>query len=446
MISWKDNVGTGRAAVGTNSNLYAMSRIGTVYDITPSGFTVGRPDAIAGSGYGSGPYGTAAYGAPRADPTITEDASIWSLDTWGEDLVGVMAEDGKIYEWDLNTAAGAVVITNAPTARAILTTEQGILFALGAAGNPRNVAWSDQRNNTVWTPDATNQAGDFDLQTSGRLMLGKKAPSGVSLLLTDLDAHTATYTADTLVYSFKKIGDGCGAISQNAAVAFDNSIYWMSESGFWKFAGYVEPISCDVTDYIFSDIDPDQVSKTTCSVDATFGEVTWRYQSIGSLTGDVDKYVTLSTRAAQLTVNALSSAGTFHFGSMSRLCGTDAGVMQRPMAVGNDGIVYNHETGFLYDGAVPYLEGGPVELGNGDNTFDVNGMIPDEKTAGDVQVSFTAKYEPEDAPVSYGPYAAASKQDFRFSARQVNPRFTGVTASDWRIGINRLIVEQAGER
>lgn len=435
LITWKDNNGTSRAAIGTHTNLYAMARTGTIYDITPAGFTPGRADAAQAGGYGSGTYGTGSYGSPRPATGTLKDASVWSIDTWGEYLNGVMADDGIIYQWTLDPAIIAVAVTNAPTARAILVTAQRILMALGAEGNPRRVKWSDQEDNTDWTPSATNQAGDFDLQTNGQLMLGKKVKGG-ALLLTNEDAHVATYTGDTLVYSFGDgpVATGCGAISQNCAAVFDNSIFWMSKSGFWKYnGGFVQAIDCEVLDYIFSDINLEQSSKTTCEVDSSFGEVTWRYQSNDS-TGDIDKYVTLT------------QDGKFQFGSMARLVGSDAGVFQNHLAVSNDGYVYDHEVGFVYDGAIPFLEGGPVELGEGDNTYDVNGYIPDEKTLGDVTIKFFAKYEPEDSPVTYGPFIASAKTDFRLSARQVNVRFDGAVLGSWRIGIPRLLVEQAGER
>lgn len=436
-ITWKDNTGTSRGAIGTHTHLYSMSRSGKTHDITPPGLIPGRPDAVAAGGYGSGTYGTGSYGSPRPATGILQDASEWSLDTWGEDLQCVMAEDGIIYQWNLDPAIVAVAVSNAPTARAILVTGDRILMALGAAGNPRKVQWSDQENNTVWTPSATNQAGDFDLQTNGKLMLGRRAKGG-NLLLTDQDAHVATYTGDILVYSFGNgpVATGCGAISQNCAGVFDNAVYWMSKSGFWKYAGFVQQIPCDVLDYIYSDINMDQSSKTTCEIDSNFGEVTWRYQSNSSATGDVDKYVTLT------------SSGQWQFGAMARLVGSDAGVFQNHFAVGLDGFVYDHEVGTQYDGAAIYLEGGPFELGQGDLTYDLNGLIPDDKTLGDVSLTIYAKYEPDDAPATFGPYTTASKTDFRLSARQVNCRFVFLSSSGAaaRLGVPRLLVEQAGER
>ena len=42
VISWRDNNNQVWAAIGTNSNLYAMTVGGAVTDITPTGLTAGR--------------------------------------------------------------------------------------------------------------------------------------------------------------------------------------------------------------------------------------------------------------------------------------------------------------------------------------------------------------------------------------------------------------------
>ena len=86
-------------------------------------------------------------------------------------------------------------------------TEQRILMALGANNNPRNVAWSDQENNTLWTPSTTNQAGSFPLQTGGRLMCGKVLKGG-TILLTDIDAWLARWIGGTLVFAFDRLATG----------------------------------------------------------------------------------------------------------------------------------------------------------------------------------------------------------------------------------------------
>ena len=81
----------------------------------------------------------------------------------------VHLKDGKIYEWQL-TQELCTSSANAPTGnKGLVVTEERFVFALGAGGNPRKVQWCDQENNTSWTPSATNQAGDFELQTVGQI-------------------------------------------------------------------------------------------------------------------------------------------------------------------------------------------------------------------------------------------------------------------------------------
>lgn len=430
--SWHDNSSLTWAAVGTESNLYAMTRNGTVSDITPSGFTPGRADAVAAGGYGGGTYGSGLYGTPRADDSEIQDASMWVLDTWGEDLVGVMSDDGIIYQWFLDIGTPAVAVTNAPSATALLVTQDRILMALGAENVPRRVKWSDQEDDTVWTPDATNQAGDFDLQTNGRLLFGLRVTGG-NLLLTDLDCWLAAYTGDALVYNFNKKGSGCGAISRGAGINLDAQAVWMGQNGFWLYNGFVAPLPCDVWDYVFSNLNQQQKSKITCELNSQFGEVTWHYPSGGSI--EIDSYVTWNFRENHWSI-----------GQMVRLSGVDAGVTPYSLRVDASGVIYEHEVGNAYSGAMPYLTGGPIEIGNGDNVQYAQALIPDDRTVGDVSATFYVRFYPDDAATSFGPYTLTSKTDLRFGGREIKVRFDGVTQSDWRIGEPKIDLLRGGMR
>ncbi len=432
IISWRDNENTARVAIATHSHIYYMTRAGVLSDITPTGFITGRADALAAGGYGDADYGEGTYGSPRDDSSQIQDATITSMDTWGEDLVFVSPEDTTIYQWNLDPATRAAAVANAPSANALIVTQEGILMALAAEGVLRRVKWSDQRNNTLWAADATNQAGDFDLQTNGRLMMGLRITGGL-LLFTDLDVHLATYTADNRVYAFDKKSDGCGAISRNAGVALDSQAVWMGTSGFWLYNGFAQPLPCDVSDYVFSDLNYLQQSKVVCEVNSEFGEVTWRYCSGGAT--EIDRYVTWNLRENHWTV-----------GSLRRLSGTDKGVTPYPLRCGGDGKVYEHEVGFTYDSDMPFLEGGPIQLGNGDNVMYANMLMPDDKTVGDVSASFFVKFEPDGTETEYGPYNLASRTDLRFGGRQMRVRFDGARSIGWRIGTPRLDVTQGGMR
>ena len=434
IITWRDNSAVTWAAVGTHSRLYAMSRAGVLSNITPAGFTSGRADAVTGGGYGAGTYGTGTYGTVRPDVTLIQDASTWSLDTFGQYLNGVMTEDGILYEWQLNTGVVAAAIAGAPTANACFVTNEGMLTGLGAAGVKTRVQWSDQQINTTWTAAATNQAGSFDLQTNGRLMQGKRIRGG-HLILSDVDAWTMTYLANSLVYGFDKVGDGCGAISRNCLAVIGAEAAWMGRSGFFRFNGYTQPIQCEVSDYVFGDLNVLQMSKVTCIVNAAFNEIKWRYPSASS--NENDRYVTWNYQDGHWNVGS----------DVARESGVDTGAFTYPLECGSDGYVYDHEYGFTYTGSVsPFLESGPIELGNGDTVMYAQRLIPDDLTVGDVTATFKVKFEPDATETSFGPYTLTQETDIRFCGRTIKTRYTGSTASDWRVGVPRLDVLEGGER
>ena len=436
LLTWRDNGGTAWAAFGTNSKLYVMSgTTAVVKDITPTGFTSGIADSTSITGYGYNTYGSSAYGIQRPASDTFTPATTWSLDAWGEYLVGCSNYDGKLYEWQLGftTPTLAAVITNAPTGcAAVHATAERFLFALGASSNGRLVKWCDQENNTVWTPLATNQAGDFEINSSGSLKCGKRV-RGINLLFTDVDVHTASYVGLPYVYSFERVGAGCGVISAQAVAAIDTAAMWMSRSGFWIFDGYVKPIPCDVSDYVFQNMNYAQASKVYAVHNSKYGEVWWFYPSNSS--NEVDSYVTYNYRENH-----------WNIGVMGRTAGTDRGVFTNPIMVDASGYIYEHEVGYAYDSGSVYAESGPMEIGNGDNIMSVRQVIPDEQTLGEVQISFKTRFYPMDTEYTYGPYSAAIPTDVRFSGRQVKIRYTGAVLEDWRVGVNRIEAVAAGKR
>mgnify|MGYP001340305397 FL=1 len=434
-ITWRDNSGARFIAAGTHTKLYAMNEAGTLKDITPTSFATGSASGTSTTGYGYSTYGTLAYGTARPDTGTIAPATTWSMDTWGEYLVACSNADGKLYEWQLGftTPTLAAAITNAPTSnKALLVTQERILFALGAGGNPRKVQWCDQENNTTWTPAATNQAGDYELATPGTLLAGKRV-KGVNLLFTDVDVHTAQYVGAPFVYGFEKAGSGCGLISAQSVAAIDTAAIWMSKSGFWIYDGYVKPLPSDVSDYVFGNMNFNQASKVYAVHNSQFGEIWWYYPS--SQSNENDSYVTFNYRENH-----------WNIGSLARTAGTDAGVFVSPLMVSTDGYIYEHEVGFAYDSASLYAESGPVQLGNGDNIMSVRQVVPDEQTLGEAVVSFKTRNYPTGDQSTFGPYTAANPTDVRFAARQVNVKVTGAVLADWRIGVMRLDAIPSGKR
>lgn len=432
IITWKANDGTRRAAIGTTTKLYAMTSAGVLSAIEPVDLVTGSADASVRRGFGMGLYGKGAYGTARPDSGNPTPASAWDLDIWGQYLVGCLHNDGRLLEWQNSGTAAA--ITNAPTScYGLVVHPKRILIALGAGGNPRKWQWCTVGDNTVWTPSASNQAGSDEIP-QGKLICGRAVGDQV-IMLTDIDAYVVDYLGLPYVLRARKIGDACGAVAKGCLVSAGSFAAWWSKSGFWLYDGAVRPLRCDVWDDLKKTLTVAQQSKVTGFHNAKNQEIWWFYPRSGN---EVSHYVFWSYRYDY-----------WANGELTRLAGCAPGIFESPFCVGSDGYVYEHELGQSYTGVdMPFARGGPVELGNGDRTMHVLGIIPDEATAGDVSVSFRTRQYPSgtERVLNSTTLTGAGKADLRFNARQVELVVTGAASSNWRFGDSRLDVRQGGKR
>jgi len=438
MHAWSDNSATAHIAIGSASELIHVDESGTAVDITPSGLTAGQDDGSVGSAFGGGNYGAGYYGTERVSSGVLQEADTWSLDNWGEYLVGCLTSDGKLYEWQLDAATPtlAAQISNAPVDnKACMVTEERFLFALGAGGNPRKVQWCDREDNTTWTPDATNEAGDIELQTNGEIMTGLRM-RGRTLILTNVDAHIASYVGAPYVYGFERAGTACGVASRIAAVATDYGAFWMGNESFFMFDGStVRRLSCEVQDKVFDSVNRNQMTKVFAVHDARHGEVWWFYPS--SETTEIDSYVAFDYNENHWSV-----------GSLERTCGVPRGVFDHPYWVDPTGVIYEHERLNLpHGGATPYAETAPINLGAGDQIIKAVNLIGDEDFAGQVDVTFKTRFHPNDTERNYGAYTLnGGITSVRFTGRQMRMRVEATGNDDFRVGVMRLEVQPGGKR
>lgn len=435
MHVWVDNTSSAKTALASASELIYTTPSGTSYDITPTGFTAGNDDAAVNTAYSGTYFGTSLYGVKRPSSGVFQEADTWSLDNWGEYLVGCCTSDGKLYEWQGDTATPAAVITNAPTScKGLFVTEERFLFALQAGGNPRKVAWSDREDNTTWTAAATNEAGDIELQTAGEIMTAVRI-RGRALILTNIDAHVATYQGAPYVYGFERVGTACGIASRKAVAAVDSGAFWMGREAFYVFDGSIaRQMDCEVADYVFENMNRNQISKSFAVHNSEYGEIWWFYPSQGSTECDV--YVSYDYRDNH-----------WEIGHLGRTTGFDQGVFSEPLWSDPTGVVYEHELhGVGHGGQTPFAETAPISIGNGDQVMRVTQLIPDEETQGDVQFIFKTRFHPNDVEREYGVYTAGNPTSVRFTGRQIRMRVEATNNSDFRVGVMRLNVEAGGKR
>jgi hypothetical protein len=431
---WFNNNESPYIAVSTADAIYVAAVDGTVTEVTPATLVVGNSTSTENLSYGGKLYGRSTYGTPRTSDGVAVQATVWSLDNWGEDLVALSEADTSLWYWDSSAGGDATLVTDAPKGKAMLVTQERIVMVLGADGNPRLVQWSDQEDYTVWTPLSTNQAGDFELSTDGSIERAVTVRSR-TLIVTTSDAHVAVYQGPPLVYGFQRVGVGCGIAAPMTLVATDAEAYWMGSEGFFMYNGsVVRELPCDVLDLVFDQINRAEIRMAWGVSNQRHSEVWWFYPSSGSLT--CDRYVAYNYRENHWLI-----------GSLERSCGIDVSIFNRPVWLNEAGEFYFHESGDSHGGTQPFAESGPVMIGNGYNVMKATQMVTDEKTVGEVNIAFDTRFQPDVEGFSYGPYELSNPPvDVRFTGRQIRMRVTGDADADFRLGPVRLRTQIGGRR
>jgi hypothetical protein len=380
-----------------------------------------------------------AYNPGATTTTLTDITPAGALGTfWSFDVLNgtlIAYNGGKIYEWDGTLANDATEITNDPTTSDnIVVTPEQFLVALGASANKRLVAWASQGTTDTWTASSENTAGDFTLRTDGLLRCGVRTKGG-TLLLTSTDAWEMVYQGGEIVYGFRQVGDNCGAISEGSAVAAGDVVYWMGRKGFFRYNGFVQQIPCPVAEKVFGEINTTEPSQVECFVNGDFGEVWWFYSADDGSGDPNDRYV---------CYNFIEDL--WYYGALDRLAGLSAGVLPRPLMIDSAGVLWEHE--YLNDrgSETPYIESGPIEIGDGDQLARVQQIVPDGGTTADVRMYLYTAFFPTGTETQNGPYTLANPTSVRLTARQVRLKVEQVNETAWRFGIPRLGVIPSSRR
>ena len=466
LLTWHDNTMTRWAAFGTDSKLYAYNfDLQILTDITPTGVgPLGAPGTA--DGYGLGDYGMDAYGTARdaSDIGPSDISSIqgdqWSLATFGEDLLIVPTQDGHLFRWSpLTPTTLPVLVANAPVEnRGVIVTDQRHVVLLGAGGDPRNIAWSDQENPDLWAPDVTNLAGSKLLVTTSYAMTAVKIGAGV-LIWTSNDVHIMTYVGAPYAYGITQIGAGCGPLSARSVVQVGNLVMWPGLQSFWQYNGSVQPLKCDVQDWFFSNLNRSFTGRVFGSPNAQFSEVWWDWPDEGST--ECNRYLIVNYGDVTITpYYTLAQMQPWAIGTRMRTAADPSGTMDYPVVggpLGSGGSLYLHEYGFTDNGTprAPngkiYAESGNIVIGEGDQRFHVTQLIFDAAPqSGMLGYEFYTREEPGDDAGEFatGLYTVihSGLMDCRFSGRSIRMRMEALQDGNWGVGKPRLSIRPGGSR
>tara|TARA_B100000212_G_scaffold82482_1_gene59402 strand:- start:281 stop:2398 length:2118 start_codon:yes stop_codon:yes gene_type:complete len=396
----------------------------------------------------------------------------WSHDNFGEDLV-MNVRDGAIYYWDKSggTSSRAVEIstlagsTNAPTiAKKVIVSERDRhVLAFGcdsetASGtqDPLLIRFASQESLTEWNALPTNTAGELRIGTGSEIVTAVQTKQQ-TLVITDVSVHALQFIGPPFTFGITEVGRNTTIISENAAVAVEESVYWMGYREFYVYNGRTQKLVCPVQDFVFSDLNRDQDTKIVAGQNSAYSEVWWFYPSSDATAND--KYVVYNYEQ-----------NIWYYGTLARTAWVDRGVFLYPIAASTDNYLYYQEFG-LDDGSespasgiTSFIESSQVTIGDGDNFFFASRVIPDitfrESTNETPQVNLTLKArrfpgttynQTETSSVTQSASTPielfTEKADIRLRGRSFALRLESTaTGVSWRLGTTRIDLRQDGRR
>ena len=478
---------SGTVLIGTELITYTANSGGTL-----SGLTRGAKGTTAAT-HSSGATVTDAsnffaWNAATSGDIVTAPG-LWSLDNFGNKLIATI-NGGEAFEWDSNptgaTSTRATIITGAPTASAfslVSTPDRHLLFfgtetTIGTKStqDPMFVRFSSQEDINTYTPSATNTAGTQRL-ADGSKIVGAIRGRDAIYVWTDTALFTMRFVGPPFTFSFQQVGTNCGLIGQNAAVEVDGTAYWMSENGFFRYAGRLESLPCLVEDHVFDDINTTPKQHINAGLNNLFGEVIWFYPNSGS--GTVNRMV------AYNYLDSSPERPVWTVGTLARTAWQDSAVFGKPHATeydpdaetpdsdvnyvhGNtDGVstYYEHETGLNQvkggntTAISASIESGDFDIGQqglaGDGEFmmKIRRVLPDFLAqTGDAKVTLNLRDFPNDtqASSSLGPFtinSSTKKIDTRARARSISLKVENDSTSQfWKLGTFRIDYQPDGRR
>jgi len=469
----------------TNSNTYTItaSIAANASDTGTGGASItaayqintGLNVQVLGTGWGAGSWGRGGWGSATT-VTAAGTLRLWTSDNFGEDLL-FNVRDAGVYFWDASNALSVRGVTLAsvstdvqtPTiaTQVLVSDNDRHVVAFGANNyldssntlvttqDPLLIKFSDQEDYTVWTPTATNTAGDLRLGSGTHIIRAIETKREI-LVWTDIALYSMQFIGPPYTFGITMVANSITAMGFNCFAAVDDIVMWMGIGKFYIFSGSTQELQCPLKNYIFTDLNIGESDKVYASVNSEFNEVTWFYPTADSTENN-----------AYVTFNYVERAWTY--GSMARTAWLDRGTSAYPIAAAPDGYLYNHEFG-MDDGstspATPlnaYIESSPFDIGEGDNFVFVRRIIPDVTFVNSTNtptVDMTLKMQnfpgsnynkTTDAPVTRSatvPVEQFTTQAYvRLRGRQATFKIESNTlGTRWSLGSPRIEVQPDGRR
>ena len=437
-----------------------------------------------------------AWGEAASGDLVLEPG-MWSLDNFGDKAI-CLIHDSAVFSWDSSlsnaTDTRATIITGAPTASrhmVVSTPDRHLVFygtetTIGDTSTQDDmfIRFSDQEDINTYTPTATNTAGTQRL-ADGSQIRGAIRGRDALYVWTDTALFTQRFVGSPFTFAFSQVGTNCGLVGQNACVEVDGSAYWMSENGFFRYAGKLESLQCLVEDHVYQDINLESGNQmVSAGLNNLFGEVMWFYPTSSSSV--------VNRMVAYNYFDSSPQRPVWTVGTLARTMWQDSAVFGSPHATEYDAAndssfdvvgntegrttYYQHETGTdqVRGGAttaiLANISSGDFDIsqrrsatgqttgtadlrGDGEFIMKVRRFIPDFiSQTGATRVTLNLRNFPNDtrASSSLGPFditSSTQKVDTRARGRAVSLKIENTSSNQsWRLGTFRLDIQPDGRR
>ena len=489
---------TGTNFIKINSEEISYTGISTSNELTGVTREV-RGTTAASHGAGDTVTSTTNFVAwgEAASGDLVLEPGMWSLDNFGDKAI-CLIHDSAVFSWDSAATNAettrATIITGAPTASrhmVVSTPDRHLVFygtetTIGDTSTQDDmfIRFSDQEDINTYAPSATNTAGTQRL-ADGSQIRGAIRGRDAIYVWTDTALFTQRFVGQPFTFAFAQVGTNCGLAGQNACVEVDGAAYWMSENGFFRYAGKLESLKCLVEDFVYDNINLESGNQmVSAGLNNLFGEVIWFYPTTGSSV--------VNRMVAYNYFDSSPQRPVWTVGSLARTMWEDSAVFGKPHAteyesgtdtsfdvVGNtEGrtIYYEHETGTdqvqggTTTAILGSIESGDYDIsqrrgitgqstgvadlrGDGEFLMKIRRFIPDFiSQTGSTRITLNLRDFPNDtqASSSLGPFditSSTKKVDTRARARAVSVKVSNVSSNQsWRLGTFRLDIQPDGRR
>jgi len=313
---WEKNTSTWPRAITLNA--YAntqvkatteadfLSAVTTITVIDPNGIDTGS--VVSGTGIPAGTYVTTAYIAGSYTVPISAATTAPSSGTYTFSYAGRHVPNNT-YQVATSSVGNFTIAFGSNPYNPVNFAEDF---------DPLLVRWSDADNPFEWVPATTNQSGENRLSYGSYIVAALDTRQEI-LIWTDAAIFSMQYLGPPYVFSQNLLMDNISIASPNAAITVNNVTYWMGVDKFYQYSGRVETLPCSLRQFVFTDINTDQLAQIVAGTNEGYNEVWWFYPTANSLVNN--RYV---------IYNHLERI--WYYGDLERSFWLDSPLRQYPMA------------------------------------------------------------------------------------------------------------------